>query len=184
VGLPLPSIEVRVTDPATGAELPRGNIGMIEVRGPNVFKNYWRMPEKTAQEFRPDGFFITGDLGSFDGQGYLTISGRSKDLVITGGFNVYPKEIELQLDQFAEVLESAVIGVPHPDLGEGVTALVVLKNDQGIFDEQAMVAELQKCLAKFKVPKRIIVVPELPRNAMGKVQKGRLRETYAGLFKS
>lgn len=184
VGLPLPGIEVRVTDPATGALLPQGNIGMIEVRGPNVFTGYWRNPEKTAAEFRPDGFFITGDLGSFDGQGYLTISGRGKDLVITGGFNVYPKEIEMEIDQFPGVEESAVIGVPHADLGEGVTAVVVLKAGQLPLDERGMISELQKRLAKFKVPKRIIAVPELPRNAMGKVQKSLLRQTYAGLYKS
>lgn len=184
VGLPLPGIEVRVSDPATGTQLQRGDIGMIEVRGPNVFKAYWRMPEKTAMEFRPDGFFITGDLGSFDTQGYLTISGRSKDLVITGGFNVYPKEVELELDQFPDVLESAVIGVPHPDLGEGVTALVVLKAGSSTLDERGMIIELQKRLAKFKVPKRIIAVPELPRNAMGKVQKSILREAHAGLYNS
>ncbi len=184
VGLPLPGIEIRVSDPATSASLPPSETGMIEVRGPNVFKGYWRNPEKTALEFRPDGFFITGDLGSFDGQGYLTISGRGKDLVITGGFNVYPKEIEMEIDQFPEVLESAVIGVPHPDLGEGVTALVVLKAGHSILDEQGMIAGLQKRLAKFKVPKRIIAVPELPRNAMGKVQKSLLRQTYAGLYKS
>jgi malonyl-CoA/methylmalonyl-CoA synthetase len=157
---------------------------MIEVRGPNVFKGYWRNPAKTAEEFRFDGFFITGDLGSFDGPGYLTISGRGKDLVITGGFNVYPKEIEMEIDQFPEVLESAVIGVPHSDLGEGVTALVVLKAGHSTLDEQGMIAGLQKRLAKFKVPKRIIAVPELPRNAMGKVQKSLLRQTYAGLYKS
>jgi malonyl-CoA/methylmalonyl-CoA synthetase len=184
VGLPLPGVEVRVSDPATGAPLRQGDIGMIEVRGPNVFKGYWRNPEKTATEFRPDGFFITGDLGAFDAQGYLTISGRGKDVVITGGFNVYPKEIETELDQFPGVLESAVIGVPHPDLGEGVTAIVVLKSGQTTLDEQGIVAELQKRLAKFKVPKRIIAVPELPRNAMGKVQKGALRTTYAELFRS
>ncbi len=184
VGLPLPGIEVRVSDPASGAPLPAGQIGMIEVRGPNVFKSYWRNPTKTAEEFRPDGFFITGDLGSFDGQGYLTISGRGKDLVITGGFNVYPKEIEMEIDRFPEVLESAVIGVPHADLGEGVTAVVVLKAGHPAFDERGMISELQKRLAKFKVPKRIIAVPELPRNAMGKVQKGLLRATYAELLKS
>ena len=184
VGLPLPGIDVRVSDPVSGALLPPGDIGMIEVRGPNVFKGYWRNPAKTAEEFRPDGFFTTGDLGSFDRQGYLTISGRGKDLVITGGFNVYPKEIEMEIDQFPEVLESAVIGVPHPDLGEGVTALVVLKADRSTLDEQRMIAGLQKRLAKFKVPKRIIAVPELPRNAMGKVQKSLLRQTYAGLYES
>lgn len=184
VGLPLPGVEVRITDPASGAVLSHGDIGMIEVRGPNVFTGYWRNPEKTAAELRPDGFFITGDLGSFDGQGYLTISGRGKDLVITGGFNVYPKEIEMEIDEFPGVVESAVIGVPHADLGEGVTAVVVLKAGPSPFDERAMISELQKRLAKFKVPKRIIAVPELPRNAMGKVQKSLLRQTYAGLYMS
>ena len=184
VGLPLPGVEVRVSDSFTGALLPPGDIGMIEVRGPNVFKGYWRNPEKTAEGFRPDGFFITGDLGSFDGEGYLTISGRGKDLVITGGLNVYPKEIEMEIDQFPQVLESAVIGVPHPDLGEGVTAIVVLKTGYSTPDEPGIIAGLQRRLAKFKVPKRIIAVPELPRNAMGKVQKSLLRQTYAGLYKS
>ena len=184
VGLPLPGIEVRVTDPASGGLLPQGDIGMIEVRGPNVFAGYWRNPEKTAAEFRPDGFFVTGDLGSFDAQGYLTISGRGKDLVISGGFNVYPKEIELEIDRLAEVVESAVIGVPHADMGEGVTAVVVLKAGHAQFDERSMIAALQKRLAKFKVPKRIITVPELPRNAMGKVQKSLLRQTYAELYMS
>ena len=182
VGLPLSGIEVRVTDPVSGALLPQGDIGMIEVRGPNVFRGYWRNPEKTAAEFRPDGFFITGDLGSFDEQGYLTISGRGKDLVITGGLNVYPKEIEMEIDQFPGVEESAVIGVPHADLGEGVTAVVVLKAGHAPIDESGMISELQKRLAKFKVPKRIIAVPELPRNALGKVQKSLLRQTYAGLY--
>jgi malonyl-CoA/methylmalonyl-CoA synthetase len=182
VGLPLPGIEVRVTDPVSGALLSPGDIGMIEVRGPNVFRGYWRNPEKTAAELRPDGFFITGDLGSFDGQGYLTISGRGRDMVVTGGFNVYPKEIEMEIDQFPGVEESAVIGVPHADLGEGVTAIVVLKNGHLPFDESGMISELQKRLAKFKVPKRIIAVPELPRNAMGKVQKSLLRQIYAELY--
>ena len=184
VGLPLAGIEVRVTDSSSGKILPPGEIGSIEVRGPNVFKGYWQMPEKTAQEFTSDGFFITGDLGSFDGEGYLTILGRSKDLVITGGFNVYPKEIEAEIDQFPGILESAVIGVSHLDLGEGVVALVVLKSGETALDEQRMIAGLQIRLAKFKVPKRIIAVAELPRNAMGKVQKSRLREIYADLFKS
>ena len=182
VGMPLRGIEVRVTDPASGAELPQGEIGMIEIRGPNVFKGYWRNPEKTAAEIRPDGFFITGDLGSFDAAGYLIISGRGKDLVITGGFNVYPKEVESEIDLFTEVVESAVIGVPHPDLGEGVVAVVVLA--KAVFDEKKMVTELQKRLAKFKVPKRIIAVLELPRNAVGKVQKNKLREAYRDLFKA
>ena len=182
VGMALAGIEVRVVDPASGEALPPGEIGMIEVRGPNVFKEYWRNPEKTVAEIRPDGFFITGDLGSFDGDGYLTISGRGKDLVITGGFNVYPKEVESEIDLFTEVVESAVIGVPHPDLGEGVVAVVVLA--KAAFDEKKMVTELQKRLAKFKVPKRIIAVSELPRNAMGKVQKNKLREAYWDLFKA
>jgi malonyl-CoA/methylmalonyl-CoA synthetase len=174
VGMPLPGIEVRIADSTDG-------VGMIEVRGPNVFQGYWRNPEKTAAEFRGDGFFITGDLGSFDAQGYLTISGRGKDLVITGGFNVYPREIETELDQLQGVVESAVIGVPHSDLGECVVAVIVAKSSAPM--EAAMIIELQKRLAKFKVPKRIITVVELPRNAMGKVQKNVLRQTYARLFK-
>ena len=125
VGMPLPGVEVRVTDPETGDPLAQGEIGMIEVKGPNVFKGYWRMPEKTAAEFRPDGFFITGDLGKIDERGYVHIVGRGKDLVITGGFNVYPKEIEVEIDALPGVFESAVIGVPHADFGEGVTAVVV-----------------------------------------------------------
>lgn len=177
VGMPLSGIEVRIADPVDG-------IGMVQVRGPNVFQSYWRNPEKTAAEFTPDDFFITGDLGSFDDQGYLTISGRGKDLVITGGFNVYPREIETEIDQFPEVLESAVIGIPHADLGEGVVAVVALRSGANKIDETAMIATLQKRLAKFKIPKKIIAVRELPRNAMGKVQKTQLRETYAGLFKA
>jgi malonyl-CoA/methylmalonyl-CoA synthetase len=165
---------VRIADSTDG-------VGMIEVRGPNVFQGYWRNPEKTAAEFRGDGFFITGDLGSFDAQGYLTISGRGKDLVITGGFNVYPREIETELDQLQGVVESAVFGVPHSDLGECVVAVIVAKSSAPM--EAAMIIELQKRLAKFKVPKRIITVVELPRNAMGKVQKNVLRQTYARLFK-
>jgi malonyl-CoA/methylmalonyl-CoA synthetase len=177
VGMPLSGIEVRIADPVDG-------VGMIQVRGPNVFQGYWRNPEKTRAEFTADGFFITGDLGSFDNEGYLTISGRGKDLVISGGFNVYPKEIETAIDQFADVAESAVIGVPHGDLGEAVVAIVVLKDGTTHVDEAGMIASLQKRLAKFKTPKRIIAAAELPRNAMGKVQKNQLRETYAGLFRS
>ena len=177
VGLPLPGIEVRISNPVDG-------VGMIEVRGPNVFTCYWHNPEKTAAEFTPDGFFITGDLGSFDADGYLTISGRGKDLVISGGFNVYPKEIESEIERFPEILESAVIGLPHPDLGEGVVAVVVLKNRMDAIDGTQMIAALQKRLAKFKVPKHIITVSELPRNAMGKVQKNQLRETYVDLFRA
>jgi malonyl-CoA/methylmalonyl-CoA synthetase len=174
VGMPLPGIEVRIADPVDG-------VGMIEVRGPNVFQGYWRNPEKTAAEFCSDGFFITGDLGAIDDRGYLTISGRGKDLVITGGFNVYPKEIEAELDALPGIDESAVIGIPHPDLGEEVVAVIVAQETAP--EEAEIIAELQRRLARFKVPKRIVSVSELPRNAMGKVQKNLLRETYAGLFK-
>ena len=181
VGKPLPGVELRIVNPGTGEVLKSGEIGMIEVRGPNVFKGYWRNPEKTAAEFRSDGFFITGDLGSFDQVGYLTISGRGKDLIITGGFNIYPKEIETELDQLSDIVESAVIGVPHADFGEAVVAILVATV---MIDETAVIAALQKRLAKFKLPKRVIAVAELPRNAMGKVQKNVLRETYSGLFSS
>ena len=181
VGLPLPGVEVRIADAASGAILPQGEIGVIEVRGPNVFGGYWQMPGKTAQEFRPDGFFITGDMGLIDAQGYVSIVGREKDLVITGGLNVYPAEVEALLDALLEVRESAVIGLPHPDFGEAVTAVVVVADPAG-FDEAAIRAELGRDLAAFKVPKRIIAVPELPRNAMAKIQKKALRETYAGLY--
>ena len=177
VGIPLRGVEVRIADPVEG-------VGMIQIRGPNVFQCYWRNPEKTAAEFTADGFFVTGDLGSIDEQGYLTISGRGKDLVITGGFNVYPKEIETEIDLFPDVLESAVIGIAHGDLGEAVVAIVVLKKGVTDVDEAGMIGVLQKRLAKFKTPKRIIAMAELPRNAMGKVQKNQLRETYANLFKS
>jgi malonyl-CoA/methylmalonyl-CoA synthetase len=152
---------------------------MIEVRGPNLFKGYWRNPEKTAEDMRGDGFFVTGDLGRFDEDGFLVISGRAKDLIITGGFNVYPKEIESMIDGRPGVIESAVVGLPHADFGEAVTA--VIASADGI-DEAALLAELRKELAGFKVPKRVIVVPELPRNAMGKVQKAELRRRYAGLY--
>lgn len=182
VGFPLPGVSLRVTDPATGAELPQGEIGMIEVKGPNVFKGYWRMPEKTASEFRADGFFITGDLGKVDERGYTHIVGRGKDLIISGGFNVYPKEVEAELDELPGVLESAVIGVAHPDFGEGVTAVVV-PHKGAVLDEAALAAAIAKKLAKFKLPKRIIVAAELPRNTMGKVQKNLLRDAYRDLYK-
>src|SRR5229473_5651409 len=181
VGLPLPGVTVRVTDPETGKELPRESIGMIEVTGPNVFKGYWRMPEKTKAEFRDDGFFITGDLGKIDANGYVHILGRGKDLVISGGFNVYPKEIESEIDAMPGVIESAVIGVPHADFGEGVTAVVVCDRNARI-DEASVLKALDGRLAKFKMPKRVIVVDELPRNAMGKVQKNILRDTYSGIY--
>ncbi|MGY3032514.1 malonyl-CoA/methylmalonyl-CoA synthetase [Bradyrhizobium sp. USDA 4354] len=181
VGFPLPGVSVRVTDPETGKELPREEIGMIEVKGPNVFKGYWRMPEKTKSEFRPDGFFITGDLGKIDDKGYVHILGRGKDLVISGGFNVYPKEIESEIDAMPGVVESAVIGVPHADFGEGVTAVLVRQPGASI-DEAAVLKGLDGRLAKFKMPKRVFVVDELPRNTMGKVQKNILRETYKDIY--
>jgi malonyl-CoA/methylmalonyl-CoA synthetase len=181
VGHALPGVTVRVTDPDTGKELARENIGMIEVKGPNVFKGYWRMPEKTKAEFRDDGFFITGDLGKIDGDGYVHILGRGKDLVISGGFNVYPKEIESEIDAMPGVIESAVIGVPHADFGEGVTAVLVCDKGAQV-DETSVLKALDGRLAKFKMPKRVFVVDELPRNAMGKVQKNILRDTYAKIY--
>lgn len=177
VGMALPGVELKVTDPATGATLPQGEIGVIEVRGPNVFKGYWQMPEKTAEELRADGFFITGDLGVIDRDGYVSIVGRSKDLIIAGGYNIYPKEIEVLLDDQPGVLESAVIGVPHPDFGESPVAIVVPEK-MGVEVADLKVA-LEKSLAKFKLPREIFVVSELPRNTMGKVQKNLLRDMYA-----
>src|SRR3984885_12720756 len=181
VGHPLPGVSVRVTDPETGKELARDAIGMIEVKGSNVFKGYWRMPEKTKAEFRDDGFFITGDIGKIDTKGYVHILGRGKDLVISGGFNVYPKEIESEIDAMPGVIESAVIGVPHADFGEGVTAVVVCDKGAGI-DETSVLQALDGRLAKFKMPKRGFVGDELPRNAMGKVQKNILRDTYSKIY--
>jgi malonyl-CoA/methylmalonyl-CoA synthetase len=181
VGHPLPGVSVRVTEPETGKELARDTVGMIEVKGPNVFKGYWRMPEKTRAEFRDDGFFITGDLGKIDAKGYVHILGRGKDLVISGGFNVYPKEIESEIDAMPGVIESAVIGVPHADFGEGVTAVVVCNKGAGI-SESSVLKALEGRLAKFKMPKRVFVVDELPRNAMGKVQKNILRDTYRDIY--
>jgi malonyl-CoA/methylmalonyl-CoA synthetase len=154
---------------------------MIEVRGPNVCRGYWRMPEKTAAEFRQDGFFITGDVGRFDGNGYLFIVGRAKDLIISGGYNVYPVEVETELDALTGVAESAVIGVPHPDFGEGVTAVIVARAGATL-DETALRAALEQRLANYKLPKRIVFVSEMPRNAMGKVQKAQLREHYRDLY--
>ncbi|MEA2892544.1 MAG: malonyl-CoA/methylmalonyl-CoA synthetase [Bradyrhizobium sp.] len=181
VGHALPGVSLRVTDPETGKTLGPEHIGMIEVKGPNVFKGYWRMPEKTKAEFRDDGFFITGDLGKIDGTGYVHILGRGKDLVISGGFNVYPKEIESEIDAMPGVIETAVIGVPHADFGEGVTAVGVCDKNAGV-DEAAVLQALEGRLAKFKMPKRVFIVDALPRNAMGKVQKNILRETYKGIY--
>jgi malonyl-CoA/methylmalonyl-CoA synthetase len=181
-GRPLPGVEVRITDPESGEPLPVGEIGMIEIRGPNVFKGYWRMPEKTAAEFRADGFFISGDLGRFDDRGFLYIVGRAKDLIISGGFNVYPKEVEAALQALPGVADAAVVGVPHPDFGEGVVAAVV-PMPSACLDEHAIISALSQQLAKYKLPKRIFFETALPLNAMGKVQKTVLRERYAETFR-
>lgn len=177
VGQPLPGVEVRISDPDTGTELSPGEVGMIEVRGPNVFKGYWQMPEKTAAELKADGFFLTGDLGAFSDDGYLAIVGRAKDLIITGGYNVYPKEIEDVLNDLPGVLESAVFGVPDADFGEAIVAAVVAEDGHVVSDEALRSVVTQK-LARFKHPRRFAVVEALPRNAMGKVEKNRLREEF------
>jgi len=181
VGSALPGIEIRITDPETGKPLPPGEIGGVEVRGPNVFKGYWRMPEKTMEEFRADGFFITGDLGYIDEDGYLILVGRGKDLIISGGYNIYPKELELLLDEQQGVLESAVIGVPHPDFGEGVVGVLVAAKGATI-DKEAILAAIKPKVAKFKQPKVLFTIDALPRNTMGKVQKNLLREDYKDTF--
>ena len=181
VGFALPGQQARVADEA-GVPVPTGEVGMIEVAGPNVFQGYWRMPEKTAEEIRGDGFFITGDLGVQAADGRLSIVGRSKDLVISGGYNVYPKEVEVALDDMAQVAESAVIGVPHPDFGEAVVAVIV--PSAGEVTQAQVDAALGHQLARFKQPKRVMNVTELPRNTMGKVQKNLLREQYADLFRA
>lgn len=181
VGKPLPGVDVKVTD-SDGKALPAGETGMIEVHGPNVFKGYWQMPEKTAAELRPDGWFITGDLGCMDADGYVTIVGRGKDLIISGGFNIYPKEIELLLDAQPGVLESAVIGVPHPDFGESPVAILVAGGEGPDLD--AIRAEITAQLARFKHPARLIVTEALPRNTMGKVQKNVLRDNYRDILTS
>jgi malonyl-CoA/methylmalonyl-CoA synthetase len=181
VGRSLPGTEIRVVDGETGTPLPDGEVGSIEVRGPNVFSGYWQMPEKTAAEFRADGFFITGDLGRVDEDGYLCIVGRGKDLVISGGYNIYPKEIEELLDAHPTVLESAVIGVPHPDFGETVVAVVVPAPGQEP-QERELLDAVAGDLARFKHPRAVRVVEALPRNVMGKVQKAELRKRYQDLF--
>ncbi len=180
VGFPLPDVELRIMD-EEGAEVAQGEIGVIEVRGPNVFSGYWEMPEKTAEELRPDGWFITGDLGRIDAEGYVTIVGRAKDLIISGGFNVYPKEVESLIDDLPGVLESAVVGVPHPDFGEAVAAIIVADGSTDL-TEAAVITGISKSLAKFKQPKRVIFLNALPRNTMGKVQKAMLRTEYSDLF--
>ena len=178
VGFPLPNQEVRVAD-AEGVEVPRGDVGTIEVRGPNVFSGYWQQPDKTAQEIRPDGFFITGDLGTQEPDGRVAIVGRAKDLVISGGYNVYPKEVERLLDEMPDIVESAVIGVPHDDFGEAVVAVLVAAKQ---LDVDALNSALADQLARFKQPKAVIYVDELPRNTMGKVQKNVLRDQHKDLF--
>jgi malonyl-CoA/methylmalonyl-CoA synthetase len=180
VGFPLPGTDLRIADDK-GAPLPQGEIGTIEVRGPNVFKGYWQMPEKTKAEFRSDGYFITGDLGRVDEDGYVYIVGRGKDLVITGGYNVYPKEIETLIDAMDGVQESAVIGLPHGDFGEGVTALVIPDKDASL-SEKTILSQLEDKLARFKMPKRVVFVEEFPRNTMGKIQKNLLREKFQDLY--
>ena len=176
VGFPLPGVTLRVADDHD-RPLPRGEVGGIQIQGENVFAGYWRMPDKTREEFTADGYFRTGDVGTFDADGYVSIVGRAKDLIISGGYNVYPKEIELALDALPGVTESAVIGIPHPDFGEAVAAVVVARKDVKL-DPAALIAELKKNFANYKVPKRVYLVEDLPRNAMGKVQKALLRERY------
>jgi malonyl-CoA/methylmalonyl-CoA synthetase len=181
VGFPLPGVALRIVDETTGHAVAVGEVGMIEVKGPNVCAGYWRNPEKTAEALREDGFFITGDLGMIDARGYVSIVGRGKDLVISGGLNVYPKEVETEIDALSGVVESAVIGLPHADLGEAVTAVVVAGRGTGL-TERAVLAALADRLAAFKRPKRVLFTDGLPRNAMGKVQKAVLRGQYAGLY--
>ncbi|MCP3732525.1 malonyl-CoA synthase [Sphingomonas sp. MG17] len=180
VGFPLPGVEIRIAEPATGRVLPQGEVGVIEIRGPNVFKGYWRMPEKTEAEFRDD-FFISGDLGRIDDRGYVSIVGREKDLIIAGGFNVYPAEVEDAIGELEAVHEVAVIGLPHPDLGEAVVAVVV-PHDPGFADAAAIIAALADKLARFKQPRQVLFVDGLPKNSMGKVQKAMLRRQHARLF--
>ena len=180
VGFPLPGVGLRVVDDQD-RELPAGEIGGIQVKGPNVFAGYWRMPEKTREEFTADGWFKTGDVGRIDERGYVVIAGRSKDLIISGGYNVYPAEIESVINEMAGVAESALVGVPHPDFGEVGVAVVVAKPGAQV-DGEAIVAKLKSQLANFKIPKKCFVVDELPRNTMGKVQKNLLREQHRELF--
>jgi malonyl-CoA/methylmalonyl-CoA synthetase len=177
VGFPLPGVILRIAD-EQDRPLPDGEVGGIQIKGENVFAGYWHMPEKTREEFTADGYFRTGDVGTFDTDGYVSIVGRAKDLIISGGYNVYPKEIELALDALPGVAESAVIGIPHADFGESVAAVVVARNAARL-DPAVLIAELKKNFANYKVPKRIYLVEDLPRNAMGKVQKALLRERYS-----
>ncbi|MFT3777699.1 MAG: malonyl-CoA synthase [Ottowia sp.] len=180
VGFPLPGVSLRVRG-ESGVDMPVGEIGDIQVKGPNVFAGYWQMPEKTAEEFTDDGFFRTGDVGRQDERGYVTIVGRSKDLIISGGYNVYPAEIEGYLNELPGVAESALVGVPHPDFGEVGVAVVIARPGASL-DPERLIADLKAKLANFKIPKRCFIAAELPRNTMGKVQKNLLRERYKGLF--
>lgn len=179
VGFPLPDVEVRAVG-EDGAEVPAGEVGTLEIRGPNLFAGYWGLPDKTAAEMRGDGFFVTGDLASVDGEGRVTLVGRGKDLIIAGGFNVYPKEVEDRLDEVVGVAESAVIGAPHADLGEGVVAVLVA--EVAPVEDDTLRAALDAGLARYKHPRRFFWVDELPRNAMGKVQKNVLRERYRDAY--
>jgi malonyl-CoA/methylmalonyl-CoA synthetase len=187
VGPPLPDVEVRVSGDAPGADSDgsageSAGVGVLEIRGPNVFAGYWRAPEKTKAEFADDGWFRSGDLGRIDSRGYVYIIGRAKDLVITGGYNVYPREVEAEIDALEGVQESAVIGVPHPDFGEGVTAIVVLRRGATLTERDVAMA-LQARLARYKIPKAVRFVSELPRNTMGKVQKNVLRQMFADCYR-
>jgi malonyl-CoA/methylmalonyl-CoA synthetase len=181
VGFPLPGVTIRIADPESAKVLPDGEVGQVEVKGPNVFKGYWRNPEKTAAEFRPDGWFMTGDLGMIDGDGYLSLVGRAKDLIISGGLNIYPAELEALIDAVPGVAESAVIGLPHADFGEAVTAVVALKPGAAV-DEAAVLAAFDGQVARFKQPKRVLFREGLPRNTMGKIQKAALRTEYAATY--
>lgn len=183
VGFPLPGVSLKICAPDSGRELPQGEVGIIEVKGANVFSGYWRMPDKTAEDLRENGFLITGDLGKIDADGYVQIVGRNKDLVISGGFNIYPKEVELALDEQSGVLESAVIGAPHADFGEGVVAVLVTDGSTAIELDQIR-DNMAKQLARFKQPKQYYIIDELPRNTMGKVQKNILREQFANAFQN
>ena len=180
VGIPLPGINIRITDPETNVKLGSEKIGMIEIKGENIFEGYWTMEEQTKDSFTVDGYFITGDLGKLSSDGYLSIIGRNKDLIISGGLNIYPKEIEVVIDGINYVKESAIIGIPHKDFGEAVLAIVVANNEK--ISETTIMKVIQTKLAKFKQPKKIIFVSELPRNAMGKVQKQTLRNNYNKIF--
>jgi malonyl-CoA/methylmalonyl-CoA synthetase len=179
VGLPLPDVELRIAG-EDGKALPQGQVGSVEVRGPNVFPGYWRRPGQREKDFRSDGFFITGDVGVIEPDGYLALVGRAKDLIISGGYNVYPKEIELVLDTIEGIGESAVVGLPHRDFGEGVTAFCTTNGTPP--NEAEVLAQCRHTLASYKMPKRVLFVETLPRNAMGKVQKAKLREQHSGLY--